>query len=89
MTAGSEQQHCFAIHNGSACQAVGGAWCCAAPVNQSFQTPAEMSRVDTTWAVMKSLVSEYTSMPLWLCTNTMLSRKPLNTCGAEGTSAHQ
>lgn len=51
-----------------------------APVNQSFQTPAVMSRVETTWAVMKSLSSLYTSMPLWLCTNTMDSRKPADTC---------
>ena len=59
-----------------------------APVNQSFQMPAVMSRVDTIWAVTKSLVSQYTSMPLWLCTNTMLSKKPLNTCSAHRMHCH-
>ena len=47
-----------------------------APVNQSFQMPDAMSLVDTTWAVTKSFSVLYTSMPLWLCTKTMLRKKP-------------
>ena len=37
------------------------------PVNQSFQGPALMSRVDTSCALMKSFGFVYTSIALWLC----------------------
>ena len=37
------------------------------PVNQSFQGPALMSRVETSCALMKSFGFVYTSIALWLC----------------------
>mmetsp|Transcript_11901 Transcript_11901/g.35115 ORF Transcript_11901/g.35115 Transcript_11901/m.35115 type:complete len:242 (+) Transcript_11901:834-1559(+) len=46
-----------------------------------------MLRVETSCAVTKSLSSSYTSMPLWLCTNTNASTKPAMPCSTQYIAA--